>query len=303
MSAAEAAFLTASGWGGAQAQPLAGDASARSYARLTRPDWARAILMRTPAPDPRFARIARHLAGQGLSAPAILAESDRFLLLEDLGDGLLARLARDPVQEPLLYAAAVDLLPVMQAAAPEGLTPLTPALLGEMTAPLFDWYAPGPGAADLAAAIAERAARLLPGPLVFAHRDFHAENLLWLPERAGAARIGLLDFQDAVLAHPAYDLASLLRDARRDVSEPLVRAMIARAAEAHGVAEADHAAATALLAVQRNLRILGIFARLAAREGKRGYLSLIPRLRGQIARDLDHPALAPLRAAVPEAAR
>lgn len=293
-------FLAAAGWGAAARRPLAGDASARRYERLTRPDGARAILMILPEGEGpgAFPRIARHLAARGLSAPAILAEADGFLLLEDLGDDLLARrIAAAPEEEASLYAAAVDLLPRLQAApAPEGLTRLDPPRLGALTAPLFEWYAPDAAgdAARVAGVVADLAERLLPGPLVFAHRDYHAENLLWLPDRAGDARVGLLDFQDAVLAHPAYDLVSLLRDARRYVSAPVQAAMMRRAAGALGAGQAEFAAAAALLAVQRNLRILGIFARLAAQDGKRGYLALMPRVWGYLQGDLAHPALAPL---------
>ena len=133
------AALRAAGWGAAARQPLAGDASARRYERLTRPDGARAILMILPAGEGpgAFARIARHLTARGLSAPAILAETEEGLLLEDLGDELFARrIAAAPAEEAALYAAAVDLLPRLQAApAPAGLERLDPARLGEMTAP------------------------------------------------------------------------------------------------------------------------------------------------------------------------
>ena len=305
-----AGFLAAAGWGQAAGSPLTGDASHRRYERLIRPDGARAILMILPpgagAEITGFTRIARHLAARGLSAPRSLAEDAAagLLLLEDLGDDLFARLlAADPGREAELYAAAVDLLPLMEAPpAPPGLPVLDAATLGSMTAPVLDWYAaghPGEGAGRgqdrLAGAIAEAADRLLTAPRAFAHRDYHAENLLWLPERAGPARVGLLDFQDAVLADPAYDLASLLRDARRDVSEAARAAMMRRAAGVLGREEAALAAAAALLSVQRNLRILGIFARLAVRDGKAGYLALIPRVWGHLAADLAHPALAGLR--------
>ena len=244
-----------------------------------------------------FTRIARHLAARGLSAPHILAEGEGLLLIEDLGDALFARrLAEAPGLEHGLYAAATDLLPRMQAAPPPpGLPRFDPARLGEMTGPAFEWYAPGaahPG--QVAATVAELADRLLAGPAVFAHRDYHAENLIWLPERAGDARVGLIDFQDAVLAHPAYDLVSLLRDARRDVAPDLARAMTRRAVAALGAEEAGFAAAAALTGAQRNLRILGIFARLARRDGKAGYLALLPRVWAHLQADLAHPALAPL---------
>jgi N-acetylmuramate 1-kinase len=126
-------------------------------------------------------------------------------------------------------------------------------------------------------------------------RDFHAENLLWLPERVGLARVGLLDFQLGQLGQPGYDLVSLLQDARRDVSGETETAMIRRFAEARGAGPDDFAAEYAVLGAQRALRILGVFVRLALVAGKTGYLRLIPRVWGQLQRNLAHPALADLQ--------
>jgi aminoglycoside/choline kinase family phosphotransferase len=134
------------------------------------------------------------------------------------------------------------------------------------------------------------------GPRVLVLRDFHAENLLWLPGRAGLARVGLLDFQLGQLGQPGYDLVSLLQDARRDVAAETEAAMIARFVTATGVMPAAFAAHYAVLGAQRALRILGIFARLCLVAGKPGYVALIPRVWGQLQRNLAHPALADLRA-------
>ncbi len=130
-----------------------------------------------------------------------------------------------------------------------------------------------------------------PGGGAVSLRDCHAENLMWLPDREGIARVGLLDFQDAVAVHPAYDLVSLLQDARRDVSGEVADAMIDRYARVGEWNPDDLGAAVAGLGLQRNLRILGIFARLAIQDGKARYLSMMPRVWGHIERNLDHPAM------------
>lgn len=297
-----AAFLAASPCAGWRRQPLAGDASARRYERLTAPDGRSAVLMDAraePASVAPFLRIAAHLRGLGLAAPTVLAEGEGVLLLEDLGpETLAARLARRPGEAPRLYGAAVDLLLRLQAAPPPaGLAALTPQRLAGMIAPLWEHYLPRTDA-RLAAGIGEglqdALERHAPQPSVLSLRDFHAENLIWRPQRKGLDRLGLLDFQDAVLAPPEYDLASLLRDARRDTDAELRAAMTRRFAEGTGRSEAAVAAAAAVLGLARNLRILGIFARLAQERGRTGYLAFVPRLRAHLAGDLAHPALAAL---------
>ncbi|MCL4186062.1 MAG: phosphotransferase [Rhodobacteraceae bacterium] len=317
-----AAFLAAAGWGTAARRPLAGDASPRRYERLVLPSGATAVLMDAdPATgeDVRpFLAIARHLARLGLSPPAILAEdaAGGFLLLEDLGDDLFARLcARDPGAEPALYAAAVDaLVHLHRHAAPAGLAAYDPATMGTLAGLAAEWYRTGATGADmgsaaaeagaLAAATADALAALAGGSPVLVLRDFHAENLLWLPGRAGPARVGLLDFQDARAGHPGYDLVSLAEDARRDLAPGLGTAIADRYAAAAGLPRPEFAAACAALAAQRNLRILGVFARLAMHHGKPQYVALIPRVWGHLTGDLAHPALSGLaavaRATLPE---
>jgi aminoglycoside/choline kinase family phosphotransferase len=300
-----AAFAERAGWGEAERRPLAGDASNRRYLRLRR-GGETAVLMDAPperGEDVRpFLRIARHLSALDLSAPAILAsdEAAGLLLLEDLGDGVFARLAEsDPEIETPLYLTAAGALAVLhRAPPPPGLTRFTPEVMADLACLVFDWYAPGtpPEAVeDMAARLRDTLAKTAPEPTVLSLRDFHAENLLWLPDRTGPARVGLLDFQDAVVAHPAYDVVSLLNDARRDVSEETHAATIRHFLDLTGHAEAPFAAAAAALSVQRNLRILGVFARLAGRDGKTGYLRFIPRVWRLLLRDLEHPALAKVR--------
>ncbi|MBK1636151.1 aminoglycoside phosphotransferase family protein [Rhodovulum adriaticum] len=307
------AFLSGAGWGAAQRAPLAGDASNRRYERLTGgPDGAGAVLMDAPpqrGEDVRpFTAIARHLSGLGLSAPAILAEDaeNGFLLLEDLGDALFARvIPRHPALEPTLYAAAVDLLADLHRAPPPGILPAYDAdLMADLACLPFDWYLPAlgrpaPAGAKqaFAAAIRAQLARHAP-PSVLVLRDYHAENLIWLPSRTGTARVGLLDFQDAMVGHPAYDLVSLLEDARRDVPPPLQAHMLDRYIAASGADAGAFRRAYALLGAQRNLRILGVFARLCLRDGKPSYLPLMPRVWGHLMHDLSHPALAGLRSLV-----
>ena len=138
------------------------------------------------------------------------------------------------------------------------------------------------------------------GPRVLILRDYHAENLIWLPEREGIARVGLLDFQLGQMGQPAYDLVSLLQDARRDVRPETEAALIRHFAAASGQDAHSFSAAYAAVGAQRALRILGIFARLCLVGGKAGYVRLMPRVWGQLQRNLAHPALAGLRAACDE---
>lgn len=299
-------FLSRAGWADADRRFLAGDASDRSYDRLTR-GAETAVLMDAPPgrgdDTASFAAIARHLASLGLSPPNILAEDhgNGFLLLEDLGDDLFARLiARGHAREIPLYAAATDVLVQLQSRpAPAGLPDLTAQDWAEAAAFAPDWYtfaATGqtPDCSDFTATLASLLRAHADGPRVMILRDYHAENLLWLPARQGTARVGLLDFQLAQMGQPGYDLVSLLQDARRDVSPATEIAMIARFCAATGTDPEAFAASYATLGAQRALRILGIFARLCLKGGKPHYTALIPRVWDQLRRNLAHPALHPL---------
>ncbi|MDJ0823742.1 MAG: phosphotransferase [Paracoccaceae bacterium] len=296
-------FLQDAGWADADQQPLAGDASGRRYIRLRKGDDS-AILMIDPEGDvDRFATLARHLISLGLSAPRILAEdaSAGLLLIEDLGDGLLVKLAGDAAEEKRLYIAAVDaLIALHDHPPPTHLPKATPEVLAQMTHLAFDTYAPamtGGAAPD-----GQPAMELLQGLLtqyagkadVMILRDYHAENILWLPKREGPARAGLLDFQDALQGHRAYDLISLLHDARRDVGKETREASIRHYITATGVDAEGFRTALAVLGAQRNMRILGVFARLATEKGKPHYLDLIPRVWRDLQISLAHPALAAL---------
>ena len=301
-------FLIRCGWAGARIEPLAGDASFRRYFRIFADDGRQAVLMDAPPPheDPRpFVAVAEWLASIGLSSPDILGRDlDRGLLL--LGDFGSSRLREEldvsPARERELYEVATDVLvhlhghPAMDGLSPHGLD----QWLDEI-ALFVDWYAPAVGL-DLDAAAWRQLWRetLVPvavdglGPVTVL-RDYHAENVMLLEGRGGVEHFGLLDFQDALAGHPAYDLASVLEDARRDVDPAIERAMIDRYLDAAGQSEAFERAYWAL-AAQRNTRILGVFVRLWKRDGKPGYRQFQPRMWGLLERDLAHPSLAPLRA-------
>jgi N-acetylmuramate 1-kinase len=304
--AALADFLDRAGWGAAERAFLAGDASDRRYERLTL-GTSTTVLMDAPpgkGDDPAdFLAIAVHLRKLGLSAPEMLAADldQGFLLLEDLGDDLFARkIGADPALEAPLSMAATEVLVHLQGApAPPGLPDLSAADWAEAAAFALDWYRyaatgaridTGPFRAILTDALLAHAN----GPRVLILRDFHAENLLWLPERQGLARVGLLDFQLAQMGQPGYDLVSLLQDARRDVAPATARAATLRFADATGQDEGTLAAALAVLGAQRALRILGVFARLCLVSGKPGYLPMIPRVWAHLQTNLAHPALAAL---------
>lgn len=300
-------FLAALGWPGCEIRPLAGDASFRRYFRVRQGD-REAVLMDAPPPheDPRpFIDVAEWLAGAGLSAPAILGRdlARGLLLIDDFGDDRLREaLDEAPEREHDLYTVATDLLvhlharPAMPGLKPHGLE----QWLSELT--LFtDWYCPAVGVApDLDGWTAAWTEALAPvaedglGPVTVL-RDYHAENIMLIAGRGGIAHFGLLDFQDAVAGHPAYDLVSVLEDARRDVSPEVERAMLDRYMKETGQG-LEYERAYWALAAQRNARILGVFTRLWKRDGKPGYRKFQPRMWGLLERDLARPGLAPVRA-------
>lgn len=300
-------FLDRAGWGEAERRFLAGDASDRSYERLTRGQNS-AVLMDAPpgkGDDPAdFLAIAQHLLALGLSAPRCFAQdlAAGFLLLEDLGDGVFARiLETEPAAEIRLYSAATGVLAQVQMApAAQGLANLSAPDWAEAAGFALDWYrfaitGDRVDPAEFKSCLTEAMLTFADGPRVMILRDFHAENLIWLPERQGLARVGLLDFQLAQLGQPGYDLVSMLQDARRDVSMQTEAAMQRHFIEMTGASEAAFRPAYATLGAQRALRILGIFARLCLHGGKPGYVALLPRVWEQLWRNLDAPELADLR--------
>jgi aminoglycoside/choline kinase family phosphotransferase len=345
--AQKARFLTEHGLAAARREPLAGDASTRSYARLHPAGGPPLILMdqppvlETPICPPgatdaerlalgynaaarlaagsiaAFVTTAAYLRDQGLSAPRIVAfDVDAGLaVLEDLGDGLFATLIARGEPETPLYEAAVDVQVRLHAERPpdileaEGLAwPLLTydTLAFKVATDTFlEWW---PKFAGLDAfspdAVAEWDGLWAPvwvrgeaGAGVFCHRDYHAQNLLWLPGRKGPARVGLLDFQDALRAHPSWDLAHLLQDARRDVSPQTEALMLDRyLAALPGVDREAFLADYRALAASNAARILGrVFARQALL-GRAHYTTFMPRTWRYLERNLTDPALGGLKA-------
>ncbi|QCO55865.1 aminoglycoside phosphotransferase [Pseudorhodobacter turbinis] len=299
-------FLAEAGWANATRTFLAGDASDRRYERL-KMGMKTAVLMDAPpgkGDDPAdFIAIGSHLNALGLSAPRIFAQDlqNGFLLIEDLGDALFARLINeDPAQEQALYAAATDVLLHLQSSAPPANLPnLSAEDWAQAAGFALEWYRfaitgdVGDVAGFQAVLVAAMRAHA-DGPRVLILRDYHAENLLWLPERAELAKVGLLDFQLGQLGQPSYDLVSLLQDARREVSPQTEAEMMNRFRG--GTDAQSFAAAYATVGAQRALRILGIFARLCLKGGKAQYVTLIPRVWRQLQRNLMHSELAELAA-------
>ena len=300
-------FLAANGWGGASILPLAGDASFRRYFRVVN-GGRRAVLMDAPPPheDPRpFVAVAEWLGEVGLSAPRILARDlDRgLLLLSDLGsERLRETVDASPERERELYELATDVLVHLHSAPPmAGLPPHGLAQWLEELSLFTQWYCPAVGLkVDEAGYRAAWEQVLAPvandglGPVTVL-RDYHAENIMLIGDRGGIAHLGLLDFQDALAGHPAYDLCSVLEDARRDVSPEVEREMLARYVSATDAPPGFERAYWAL-AAQRNTRILGVFTRLWKRDGKPHYRQFQPRMWGLLERDLAQPGLEPVRA-------
>lgn len=299
------AFLARHGWAGARVVPLAGDWSFRRYFRIHDADGHSAVLMDAPPEkeDSRpFIKVGRTLGTMGFSAPKVIASDldAGLILLEDFGDDRVGPLlTREPERECAIYQTAIDILVELHRY-PSGDLPPYDAheLLRE--ARLFpDWYLPSiglPEAPGYDAAWAGLWPQVAATPPVMTLRDYHADNLMLL-DRSGLNTLGLLDFQDALAGHPAYDLVSLLQDIRRVLSHGLEEALIARYLAARP--EIDRIAfrtAYDILGGQRNLKILGVFTRLWARDGKRANPKYVPRAWTLVEGNLQRSALAPVKA-------
>jgi aminoglycoside/choline kinase family phosphotransferase len=293
-------FLENAGWCGAKVEPLAGDASFRRYFRV-RNGARSAMLMDAPPPheDPGpFLDVGKWLRDHGMRAPEIYAERRErgLVLIEDFGsDRMRDWLDEHPHAEEETYARAIDALVELHKRPPGPFEPYDMAVYQREAGLLTEWFCPLQGLAvdedgyrtAWNAVLTPMLPRQDPGVMVL--RDYHAENIMLLP----GGEQGLIDFQDALVGHPAYDLVSLLQDARRDVSPALERKMLDRylaQVDAGEHFEADYAR----LGAQRNAKIVGIFARLWKRDGKPRYLGMIPRVWEALERDLRHPALAPV---------
>jgi aminoglycoside/choline kinase family phosphotransferase len=264
-----------------------------------------------------FVACAGYLRAKGLSAPRVVASdfASGLAVLEDLGDDLYARLIEAGGDEAPLYEAAADVLVTLHAQAPPEILKADGAswplltydavALSTATDLFIEWLPrlarglsfPPDARSEWEGLWSPVRARAAAGASVFCHRDYHAENLIWLPQRGGPARVGLLDFQDALRAHPAWDLSMLLHDARRDVSPERERAVLSHYLAARPDVDAGeflgdfHA-----LGAINILRILGLFSRLVARDGKPRYRAFMPRLWRYLDRCLEDPAPASLRA-------
>lgn len=294
-------FLESAGWADARVAPIPGDASFRRYFRVDA-GFRRAILMDAPPPHEDtapFLYMARYLAEQGLRAPAIHTADQQqgLVLLEDFGD----RRMRETVdeggedQEQTIYGQAIDTLVRLHQRPHADLPPYSESEYHREAGLFVEWYCPARGldvdVDGYHAAWSEALAPLgdLSLPQVTVLRDYHAENIMLLDD----GDQGLLDFQDALVGHPAYDLVSLLQDARRDVPPQIETDMLTRYSRAIAV-DYDLDAHYHILGAQRNAKIVGIFVRLWKRDGKPRYPLMIPRVWGQLERDLAHPALAPV---------
>ncbi len=293
-------FLATHGWAGAQVTPVAGDASFRRYFRIDCAARGKAILMDAPPPheDPRpFIHIAQYLNGYQFRAPEIFGTdlTRGFVLLEDFGDRRMREhLDAHPEDEVAVYRAAIDAIVRLSATPPVQTQPYDMATYMREVQLLSEWYMPAMGLDFDSGAFDRMWAQAL-APLsdyqkVTVLRDYHAENIMLLDD----GQQGMIDFQDALVGHPAYDLVSLLQDARRDVSPDLEAEMRGYYQET-AQPDADFDAHYALLGAQRNTKIIGIFTRLCKRDGKERYLSFLPRMWGLLERDLAHPDLAPVK--------
>jgi aminoglycoside/choline kinase family phosphotransferase len=333
-----AAILTEAGWADAKRVFMLGDASVRAYEKLTAPAGETAILMISPPrPDGPIVRYGKPYAAiakladdirafiamddglsrEGFSAPRIFAHNvaDGLAVMEDLGDQFIAG-PDGPIAER--YSVAVDLLAELHRRALPAELPVddetyairpydAEAMLVEVELAL-DWYAPY--VAKVAPASGARAqfltlwrdalAPILAAPTTWTLRDYHSPNLLWLADREGLSRIGLIDFQDCVLGPPAYDLAALLQDARVDVAEALELQLMAQYTRRRRQDDPRFdvgalATAYAVMGAQRATKILGIFTRLDRRDGKPQYLAHLPRIERTLAKSLEHPLLSPIK--------
>lgn len=306
-------FLASQSLAAAPISLLAGDASFRKYWRISTANTS-LVLMDAPPEheDVRpFIHVAALLKEAGVRVPDIFAANEEhgFLLLEDLGDDSFSRVLRaDHTQERTCYHAAVDALVQLRHASVQAmqLFPLKPydeAVYLREAALLAEWFMPQH--VGLAAARSWREEYLgiwkeilhenMLAQSVIVHRDYHADNLLWLPQAQAIQRVAMLDFQDALAGDAAYDMVSLLEDARRDVAEATVASAIARYCETTGEVPEEFMRRYAIMGAQRNCKIIGIFTRLAVRDSKPHYLELLPRVWAHLSRDLAHPALAALR--------
>lgn len=309
-------FLKKNKLGKAERVIVSADASFRSYERIISEKKSFILMDAPPAKEDikPFINIDNYLRRRGFSAPEIYSKDEKngFMLLEDLGDDSFTRVLAgksplsDKYNEYDLYSAAIDvLIQLDRSTLPQKTPDYDYELLKKECRLFIDWFLPNIGFDGDIQKSSDEYLEIWDELLnikkvhddVIVLRDYHADNLMWIPERVGVERVGLLDFQDAVIGSPVYDIVSLLEDARRDVTEETVKSVIKRYLDSRKtIHQEDFFAVYSTLAAQRNCKIIGIFARLAIRDNKPKYISYMPRVWKHLENDLKHPALKNLKA-------
>ena len=292
-------FLMDIGWEASKIEPLADDASFRRYFRVKKDD-KQAVLMDAPPPheDPKpYINMTHYLCENGFRAPQIYGQNldHGLVLIEDFGDSRMREhLDICPEDEVNIYKQAIDIIIDLPKKQPAKVNNYDEAVYINEVQLLSKWYLP---AAKLSVDTdhydnlwREALRPLYNAPKTTVLRDYHAENIMLLADGA----LGIIDYQDALIGHQAYDLVSLLQDARRDVSPALEQKMLQYYCEKTNMGE-EFLTHYAILGAQRNSKIIGIFARLSARDGKHKYLNYLPRMWGLLERDLEHPDLIALK--------
>ena len=305
-------FSTQNGWGDAAVTALPSDASRRRYFRLTRGDETRLLMDMPPHEEEKFDEfilIGSHLYDIGMSAPEIYAfdAANGFALIEDFGEDTFTRLLNAGHDAAPLYVTAITAAAALQIKSADSALPLkhydAEAMAGEINW-FIEWYAPlywsrkagDAQQAEFTQVVCDIFTSLPQLPLTLLLRDFHVDNFMWLPERIGVQRCGILDFQDAKWGSPAYDLVSFLQDARRDIDPEFAQQLYDQYLVLRPeFSKADFAAHYAAMGMLRHARILGNFIRLWIRDDKPQYLQFMPRVTRQFLSSLQHPIAAPLR--------
>ena len=292
------AFLAKANWSSARRTPIAGDAGNRRYERLADPIQGSAILMDAEpklGEDIRpFLKIAKHLSDCEISSPEIFSHdiSIGLILMQDFGDELLYKVASEsPRLELPLYRLAIDALRKLhQSPPPKEVSDYLAPEMAKASATALSWYCDEVLSKEIGLEVESSLRSLDWSNPVLVLRDYHSQNLVYRDEQTGIAQMGVLDFQDAQLGHPLYDVASLIHDARRSLDPSVVDLLLKELTKNYNRKD-DFEYAFAALSAQRNLRILGVFSRLCLRDRKPNYLNLIPHVWKNLWKDLSHPLL------------
>ena len=295
-------FLRHHGWDDAKTEKITSDASNRKYTRLFKKQNTSILMDSDPTTNEsieNFIYFTKQLRKLKFSAPKIYGQDicNGLLLLEDLGSDSFANILKSkPHLENHIYQEAINqLIEIRKNKIPHLTRKYDLKILLKEAVLFSEWYL-SPLRASYESSHLLKILRVslqetLKQDTTLVLRDYHAENLMWLPDRRNNRRVGLLDYQDALAGNPAYDIASLLKDARREVpkklQEELIKYFLKKTNLDHAVFSRDYS----ILSAQRNLKIIGIFSRLSIRDNKSGYLDLIPRVWKNLQDDLKHPSL------------